>query len=189
VTERNRRLTKPVLILWWWSWGPLTPWGVQFLTTVYSSDIDYCWYCHFSHCSPGQPAISSLATSVGSSSSRRLAPRPPYKFQSVTGRALNGELCETDNSRSLLPAWGNIHLLVSPPLPSFQGTPGSYNIVLSWITGDVLRWGSNCFPACFPKFPWLSSTWNRQFRESVPSTRIQEYLSWCFFSTPRSLWH
>ncbi|KAK3526942.1 hypothetical protein QTP86_004713 [Hemibagrus guttatus] len=32
-----------------------------------------------------------------------------------------------------------------------------HNPILSWTTGEVLRWGDSCFPGCFPDLPALHS--------------------------------
>ncbi|KAK3545871.1 hypothetical protein QTP70_016446 [Hemibagrus guttatus] len=43
----------------------------------------------------------------------------------------------------------------SPQLTSYWGVPGwgQHNPILSWSTGEVLKWGETCFPDCFPDLP------------------------------------
>ncbi|KAK3545144.1 hypothetical protein QTP70_001463 [Hemibagrus guttatus] len=68
---------------------------------------------------------------------RTKATATPYQIQSITGKPVS----HRQVSRSAGPVL-------------LQGTQ---NPILSWSTGEVLKWGDTCFPDCFPDLPALHS--------------------------------
>ncbi len=83
-----------------------------------------------------------------------------YQIQTITGTPLTRRLVKSCvgplQLRIGLLHQESIHLLVleESTVDIILGLPWlvKHDPVLSWKSGDVLKWGSNCFPQCFPQF-------------------------------------
>ncbi len=84
-----------------------------------------------------------------------------YQIQTITGTPLTRRLVKSCvgplQLRIGLLHQESIHLLVleESTVDIILGLPWlvKHDPVLSWKSGDVLKWGSNCFPQCFPQLP------------------------------------
>ncbi len=129
--------------------------------TSYYSDNAACIQCFNSNSlTRDQPGTSYQGTSAASS---RSTPRPTqvYQVQSITGRALSrhdvrlitepitlriGNLHEEDIKLLVLEE-ANTDIILGRPWFVLREPQ------ISWRTGDVLKWGYQCFPDCFPNLP------------------------------------
>ncbi len=107
------------------------------------------------------------------------ATKTTYQVQSVTGKPLS--------RRHVKHSAGPIHLQVgqlheeSIHLLVLEGSTAEiilghpwfvqHDPVISWSTGEVLKWGNQCFPDCFPHLPRPSTHYPRTL--AINSTSIE----------------
>ncbi len=87
-----------------------------------------------------------------------------YQIQSITGKSLShhnvrylaghitlrvGHLHE-ENIQLLVLEEANTDIILGCPWFAVHEPQ------IAWLTGDVLKWGNQCFPDCFPNLPWPS---------------------------------
>ncbi len=88
-----------------------------------------------------------------------------YQVQSVTGKPLSRKhVCHSMGPLHLRVGQlheETLHLLVLEDFTAdvILGRPWfvQHDAIISWKTGEVLKWGSTCFPDCFPHTPQPSS--------------------------------
>ncbi len=102
-----------------------------------------------------------------------------YQVQSVTGKTLSrrhvkysagpihlqvGQL-HKESIHLLVLEWSTAEIILGRPW-FMQHDP-----VISWSTGEVLKWGNQCFPDCFPHLPRPSTRYPRTL--AINSTSIE----------------
>ncbi|KAK3535368.1 hypothetical protein QTP70_010217 [Hemibagrus guttatus] len=92
---------------------------------------------------------------------RTKATATPYQIQSITGKPASRRQVSRSAGPLLLQV-GVLHVeeitllvLEESTADVILGHPWleQHNPILSWKTGEVLKWGDTCFPGCFPDLP------------------------------------
>ncbi len=107
------------------------------------------------------------------------ATKTTYQVQSITGRPLSRRHVKYSAGPIHLQVGQlheeSIHLLVleGSTTEIILGRPWfvQHDPVISWSTGEVLKWGSQCFPDCFPHLPRPSTRSPRTL--AINSTSIE----------------
>ncbi len=105
---------------------------------------------------PGQPGTSSPVIFAASSSSRPLPPKPPTRSNRYSEGHSTEDMCAIV---WILFTYKWDSYTRKPCISWFWRIPlGSpwfvqHDPIISWRTGEVLKWGSTCFPDCSPHIP------------------------------------
>ncbi|KAK3568755.1 hypothetical protein QTP86_016279 [Hemibagrus guttatus] len=92
---------------------------------------------------------------------RTKATTTPYQVQSITGKPL-GRRQVSHSAGPVRLQIGALHVEETTLLVLEESTADiilghpwleQHNPILSWSTGEVLKWGDTCFPDCFPDLP------------------------------------
>ncbi|KAK3556341.1 hypothetical protein QTP70_007096 [Hemibagrus guttatus] len=111
---------------------------------------------------------------------RTKATATPYQIQSITGKSISHRQVSHSAGPVLLQV-GVLHVeeitllvLEESMADVILGRPWleQHNPILSWRTGEVLKWGDTCFPDCFPDLPTPHSLLLTPLR--VQATSIRE---------------
>ncbi|KAK3508689.1 hypothetical protein QTP70_004203 [Hemibagrus guttatus] len=109
----------------------------------------------------GRRPISSLAPSAASSDPWTKATATQYQIRCITGKPVSRRRVHHSAGLVLLQV-GLLHVEESTFLVLEESTAdiilgrpwlAQHNPILSWSTGEVLKWGDTCFPGCFPHLP------------------------------------
>ncbi|KAK3513472.1 hypothetical protein QTP70_015467, partial [Hemibagrus guttatus] len=92
---------------------------------------------------------------------RTKATATPYQIRCITGKPISRRRVHHSASTVLLQV-GLLHVEETTFLVLEESTADiilghpwleQHNPILSWSTGEVLKWGDTCFPGCFPHLP------------------------------------